>query len=123
MSEKLQHHLGKVSRVARERLGLTQAELAEKLDLVPEVYGSIERGRLIPSSQTVLRLSRVLGISTDVLLGVLPFQGEATLDSALPEENPSPELRRIVHRLRPWPPERLRVLDKVLSVFGSPFRA
>jgi transcriptional regulator with XRE-family HTH domain len=123
MVEQLQHHLGQVARVARERLGLTQAELAEKLHLVPEVYGSIERGTLIPSILTVWRLSLALGVSSDVLLGVLPFQGEATLDSAFPEGSPSPELRRIVHRLRTWPPERLRVLDKMLSVLGSVFRA
>jgi transcriptional regulator with XRE-family HTH domain len=123
MDEQLQQHLGQVARVARERLGLTQAELAEKLHLVPEVYGRIERGSLIPSILTVWRLSIALGVSSDVLLGVLPFQGEATLGSAFPEGSPSQELRRIVHRLRTWPPERLRVLDKMLSVLGSVFRA
>ncbi|MFL5355112.1 multiprotein-bridging factor 1 family protein [Archangium sp.] len=123
MDEQLQQHLGQVARVARERLGLTQVELAEKLHLVPEVYGRIERGMLIPSILTVWRLSLALGVSSDVLLGVLPFQGEATLGSAFPEGSPSPELRRIVHRLRTWPPERLRVLDKMLSVLGSVFRA
>jgi transcriptional regulator with XRE-family HTH domain len=123
MVEELHRHLGEVARVTRERLGLTQAELAEKVNLLPEVYGRIERGTLIPSIQTVWRLSLVLGISSDVLLGVVPFRGEATLDSAFPEESPSPELRRIVHQLRTWPPERLRVLDKVLSALGSAERA
>jgi transcriptional regulator with XRE-family HTH domain len=123
MPVELQYPVGEVARVARERLGLTQAELAEKLNLIPEVYGRIERGTLIPSIQTVLRLSLVLGISSDLLLGVLPFRGEATLDSAFPEGSPSPELRRIVHQLRTWPPERLKVLDKVLSVLGSAFGA
>jgi transcriptional regulator with XRE-family HTH domain len=119
MVEELHRHLGEVARVAREHLGLTEAEVAEKVSLLPEVYGRIERGTLIPSIHTVWRLSLVLGISSDVLLGVLPFQGEATLDSALPEGGPSPELRRIVHQLLTWPPERLKVLDKVLSVLGS----
>lgn len=123
MVEKLQPSLGEVARVARERLSLTQAEVAEKLHLQPELYGRIERGGLIPSVQTVWRLSLVLGVSTDVLLGVLPFRGEATLDSAFPEGSPSPELRRIVHQLRTWSPKQLRVLGKTLSVLGSVVRA
>jgi transcriptional regulator with XRE-family HTH domain len=116
MDEELQRSLGEVARAARERLGLTQAQVAHKVGLVPGVYGRIERGDMMPSVPSLRRICLVLGISSDALLGVNPSQVATTVDEASSEENLSPELKRIVHQLRTWSPKRLKVLSKVLKV-------
>jgi transcriptional regulator with XRE-family HTH domain len=121
MDEELQRSLGEVARAARERLGLTQAQVARRVGLVPGVYGRIERGDMMPSVPSLRRISIVLGISSDALMGVSPFQVAATVDEAPPEANLSPELRRILHQLRTWPARRLRVLSKVLTVLAASF--
>ncbi|MGZ3458592.1 MAG: helix-turn-helix domain-containing protein [Archangium sp.] len=121
MDEELQRSLGEVARAARERLGLTQAQVAKKVGLVPGVYGRIERGDMTPSVPSLRRICLVLGISSDALLGVSPSRVAATVDEAPPEENLSPELRRVVHQLRTWSPKQLKVLSKVLTVLASSF--
>lgn len=121
MDEDLQRSLGEVARAARERLGLTQAQVAQKVGLVPGVYGRIERGDMMPSVPSLRRLCLVLGISSDALLDLKPTQVAATVDESPTEESFSPELRRIVHQLRTWTPKRLKVLSKVLTVLASAF--
>jgi transcriptional regulator with XRE-family HTH domain len=48
---------------------MTQAQVANAIDVVPEVYGRIERGLLMPSVQTLVAIARTLRISPDELLG------------------------------------------------------
>ena len=62
-------HLGEVTRRARLQAGLTQEETAELVDLAPEVYGRLERGHMMPSVHTLLRLCRGLGVDASTLLG------------------------------------------------------
>ncbi|WP_395856674.1 helix-turn-helix domain-containing protein [Cystobacter fuscus] len=121
MDEDLQRSLGEVARAARERLGLTQAQVAQKVELVPGVYGRIERGDMMPSVPSLRRLCLVLGISSDALLDLKPTQVAAKVDESPSEESLSPELRRIVHQLRTWPSKRLKALSKVLTVLASAF--
>lgn len=119
MDEDIQRSLGEVARAARERLGLTQAQVAHKVGLAPGVYGRIERGDMMPSVPSLRRISFVLGISSDALLGVSPGRVETAVDDASPGENLSPELRRIVHQLRSWPAQKLKVLSRILTVLAS----
>jgi transcriptional regulator with XRE-family HTH domain len=116
MDEELRRSLGEVARTARERLGLTQAEVAQKIGLVPGVYGRIERGSMMPSVPSLRRLCLVLGIPSDALLGVRPVQVVTPVDAAPSGGNPSPEFERVVHQLRTWSPKRLRMLGKFLKV-------
>ena len=119
MDEELQRTLGEVAREARERLGLTQAQVAKKVGLVPGVYGRIERGDMMPSVPSLRRICLVLGISSDALLNLKPSQVAAKVDEAPSEKTLSPELRRIIHQLRTWSPKRLKVLSKVLTVIAT----
>ena len=52
----------------RRARGLSQAQLAELLQISPSTMGMYEQGRREPSLQTVVALSRHLGVSTDFLL-------------------------------------------------------
>ncbi|QSQ21198.1 helix-turn-helix transcriptional regulator [Pyxidicoccus parkwayensis] len=72
MNEKLAAVIGKAARAARERLGLTQVEVAELMDLSPIVYNRLERGRMLPSVPTLVRLCETLKTSPEVLLGFGP---------------------------------------------------
>jgi DNA-binding XRE family transcriptional regulator len=60
--------LGRNIRQARCRLGLTQAQMAERIDMAPEVYGRLERGHLVPRLERFVAICRVLGESPDRLI-------------------------------------------------------
>ena len=54
-------------RALRNTSGLTQVELAERLDIAPETMSRIERGRLRPSTDLVARLASALGVAPGAL--------------------------------------------------------
>ena len=53
----------------RLEANLSQAELAEKLNLNVRTYGSYERGERDVSTSLLLNICQVLGVSSDYLLG------------------------------------------------------
>jgi transcriptional regulator with XRE-family HTH domain len=59
--------LGTAIRAARERAGLSQDEVASRVELHTMTYGGIERGRLLPSVSTLTRLCVLLKIDPDTL--------------------------------------------------------
>lgn len=61
-------NLGPRLRQARERAGLTQAELAEKADVADATLSRIERNRFEPSMAIVKRLADSLRVGVDELL-------------------------------------------------------
>ena len=54
----------------RKLNNLTQANLAEKLFVLPQTVSSWERGITCPDAQTIVNLCKVFNISADELLGV-----------------------------------------------------
>lgn len=60
--------LGRNIRQARCRLGLTQEQMAERIDMAPEVYGRMERGHIAPRLERFVAICRVLGESPDRLI-------------------------------------------------------
>lgn len=62
LAEKIRH--------LRDSLGITQSELAKMLDMTRSAVNSWEMGLSIPSTQYIVQLSRIFGVSTDYLLGV-----------------------------------------------------
>ncbi|MGM9549054.1 MAG: helix-turn-helix domain-containing protein [Faecousia sp.] len=68
----------------RREAGLSQAELAARLQVSPSALGMYEQERREPSVETLVRLSRVLGVTTDYLLTGEPAEEErAALDEML----------------------------------------
>ncbi|MCP3104125.1 helix-turn-helix domain-containing protein [Myxococcus sp. K15C18031901] len=115
MNEEQAITTGAVARRARARLGLTQAAVAERVGIAREVYGRLERGRVLPSVVTLRRLCQVLGLDANVLLGLSDGRGpHVPLDP--------PALRRLVRRLRRLGPEELRGLSLALGLLGAPRR-
>lgn len=61
--------LGLRIKFARLRKRLTQAELAEKLNIHPVTIGKYERGENRPDPEMLRRLADILEVSTDFLVG------------------------------------------------------
>ena len=60
--------VGERLRLKRTALGLTQEEMAEKINRVPKYYADIERGSCGMSIETLLALSSVLNMSLDYII-------------------------------------------------------
>lgn len=60
--------LGKRIREKRQRLNLTQAQLAEEINISDTYMGAIERGERSLTLDTLVRLANRLGVTVDYLL-------------------------------------------------------
>ena len=60
--------LGKRIREERQRLSLTQAQLAEAIDISDTYMGAIERGERSLTLDTLVRLVTRLGVTVDYML-------------------------------------------------------
>ncbi|MBU8897337.1 transcriptional regulator [Corallococcus sp. H22C18031201] len=108
MNEELAIIVGEAAREARERLHLSQADVASRVGIALEVYARIERGRVLPSATTLRRLCRVLSVRADTLLGLEP-----TSPMAGAEED-SPRLRRLLGELRELDGEQLGAVTRMV---------
>ncbi|MDC3956886.1 helix-turn-helix transcriptional regulator [Polyangium jinanense] len=61
--------LGARLRARREALGLSQAELAEKVDISANYVGVLERGLKLPTLDTLVALAKALDVPVADLLG------------------------------------------------------
>ena len=61
----------------RREAGLSQAELAGKLQISASAMGMYEQGRREPSAQLLVAMSRIFGVSTDYLLTGVPAPEQA----------------------------------------------
>ena len=60
--------IGARIKAARERVHLTQEQLAEIIDISPTHMSVIERGVKTPKLDTFVRIANALGVSTDALM-------------------------------------------------------
>ena len=60
--------IGARIKAARERVHLTQEQLAEIIDISPTHMSVIERGVKTPKLDTFVRIANALGVSADALL-------------------------------------------------------
>jgi transcriptional regulator with XRE-family HTH domain len=103
--------IGKVAREARLKLKLTQADVAERVNLVAKVYGKFERGVMLPSTSTLIKLRTALGITADYLMGLThDAQPEGSQAPPAPDEEMSPDVRRLLRLLRTMDDEQLDIL-------------
>lgn len=103
--------LGKRIREERLRLNLTQAQLAEAIDISNTYMGAIERGERSLTLDTLVRLVNRLGITVDYLLS------DSVSDS---DSNIIEQFRQIIDC---QPLERkqmaINVLRTIFSYFGK----
>jgi transcriptional regulator with XRE-family HTH domain len=77
MNPALARVIGTAARAARARLELTQAQVAQAVDIAPMVYSRLERGVMLPSVPTLVRLCQVLHSTPDELLGFSSASSQA----------------------------------------------
>ena len=78
--------IGKNIRKFREIKKLRQEDLAEKTDLTTNYIGMIERGKKIPSLETLINILNSLGVSADMVLSDVLDNGYKVKDSLLNEK-------------------------------------
>ncbi|WNG56124.1 helix-turn-helix transcriptional regulator [Archangium gephyra] len=99
--------IGKAARAARLKLKLTQEDIAERVGLTPEVYGRLERGAMLPSTPTLTKICVALGLSADLLVGLV--EREATQTQPAPDEELTPEIRRLLRLVRTMDDEQFAI--------------
>lgn len=67
----------------RKKQGLTQEQLAERLDISVEFIGQIERGIKLPSMHVFIKLVETLNVSADYLLRDSVSTGQLFGDNAI----------------------------------------
>jgi transcriptional regulator with XRE-family HTH domain len=121
VDKELQPRLGQRLHAARLRLELTQADVATAAGTVAEVYSRVERGDALLSVPMLRRFCLVLGISADELLSLEREEGAASPGPPMLLVELPPEFRRILNRLQRWPPDKLRILLRLMKVVESAF--
>lgn len=81
----------------REQQNMTQAELAKRLGITRSSVNAWEQGISVPSTQYIVELSALFGVSTDYLLGVA---ATATLSVAGLTESDILAVAALIHHLR-----------------------
>lgn len=66
--ENLAPDIGRRIAARRNQLGLTQAQAAELSDLTQQFFASVETGKKNMRAESIVKVSRALGVSTDFLL-------------------------------------------------------
>jgi DNA-binding XRE family transcriptional regulator len=97
MREKLAVTIADAARAARERLGLTQVEVAGLMELSAIVYNRLERARMLPSVPTLVRLCETLQVSPAELLG---FTRPAKRGKVKPSNVDPPSLHQLMNLAR-----------------------
>ncbi|WP_075005749.1 helix-turn-helix transcriptional regulator [Stigmatella aurantiaca] len=113
MDKELASTIGAAARAARMRLELTQADVAERIDVATEVYGRLERGGMLPSVQTLLKLCHELNVSSDELLGLAQLSPVNRISEAPTPPAERPEIRRLLRSMRQLDPAHIKLLGLV----------
>ena len=107
----------RIAALRRER-GMSQADLAAKIQVSPSALGMYEQGRREPSADTMVALARALDVTTDFLLtGRVTTPAEADALSTLILSRVTTADRRLEQREdRPFSREELAVLMAALLI-------
>lgn len=105
--------MGVAERLAalRQRAGLSQGEVAERLNVSRQAVSRWETGLTIPSIDNLARLSRLYGITLDELLGHSPV-----LPPEPPQEGPPSEAETPAPAAVPGKPTHTRAVIIALSI-------
>jgi transcriptional regulator with XRE-family HTH domain len=89
-------HIATVMKASREARGLTQRELAALAGVSPGLVGQIETSRTRPSVSTLLKISRVLGLSLDALFQPTESDGLTSTAGGFTDKLLTPAQKQVV---------------------------
>ncbi len=107
--------VGRRIRLKRDGLGMTRDKLAEAIDVTPKFIQDIEYGNKGMSTETLVRLSEALGLTTDYILkGIVDEEGQDIERQAVKND--------ILGSLKVYDNDQLKIMDQVckLLVEGKP---
>lgn len=93
-------------RYHRERAGLTQGEVAEKINKALETVSSIERGKSAPSFETLSDLSDALGVPVREFFGAGSYEAK---------EGRNDPLVRLIDRIAGLGDDDIDWLDRLVT--------
>jgi transcriptional regulator with XRE-family HTH domain len=102
----------RLARLRRER-GLTQVELAQRLGVAQPVVSDYERGELRLHGQLIVKLTELLGVSSEELLGLK----KPTTNGAIKNRRLLRRLQEIERLPRRDQQALLRTIDRFLESF------
>lgn len=79
--------LGNKIKLSRKLMNITREKLAEKINVSPRFLAEVEAGKVGVSIQTLCKISEVLGVTADYLLG-------------LEDENQNEKYNQIVNKIK-----------------------
>lgn len=110
--------LGVRLRQAREELGYSQVELAERASVSPGLVGQIERGEVQPSLLTLDNLASALGVSPCYLIQEEdPAAFYARLSPAVRKLLSKPQAQAVLERICTCSPDEMRFLLEFLNLY------
>lgn len=112
MDKELAKRIGLAVRAARTSMGCSQADAAELIGISAEFYARIERGGTLPSVPTLFNMASAMNVSADSLLGLRSGTPRRVFPRAISE---SPDVRRLLRRLRRAKPRSLRLLNLIVT--------
>lgn len=107
-------------RELREKLGMTQDDLAEQAGMNRVTIAKYESGRIEPSSRALPRLAKALGTSADALLGIVPDDDGASditddeLMQMREDMRRNPELRTLFSLTKGATKQEMRQLEGIV---------
>lgn len=125
VADKLRATLRETLPAARKRAGLTQFDAGRESGIAPEVYGRIERGGMLPSLPTFMRICAALRSDPQTLLTSTSWAASAPpperhglrlLANYLPDE---PVVRRILRLLAFTTPAHLQLIASMLGALTA----
>ena len=108
----LGHRIAKLRREA----GLSQAELARRLDISASAVGMYEQGRREPAADILVKLSDLLGVSVDYLLTGSCMRRLHPLEQRLFQRIASADLKLEQRKDRPFSREELALIITALHL-------
>jgi len=99
-NEQLLKDMGKRISDRRKQLRLTQDELAEKMDVTPQMISTAELGKKAIRPENLLKLSEALEVSTDYILSGFIADKDVVL---------------IAQKLRCLSPAQFRIAEEILN--------
>jgi len=119
-------------RYYRKKMGLTQEELARKLNVSRPMLSKWENGTSVPDLEAVVKLSELFGVSIDRLLGKEEAKGDMLLELKehyhLDEETDKAlleviryltvrkEMKRVLFQLTQLSPGKRKAVEKIMTV-------
>lgn len=102
--------LAKRMRELRERTGRTQEEIADLLDIRRQTYNSYEQGNIMPKTENIIKIAKVLHTTPNYLLGWEDEQSKRDNNSLVGD---------VIRRLRE---EKQLTLVEVAAEFNIPLK-